>query len=146
MCLFFRLVHGVSGKDSVSFGSPFSNFFYNMTKLWPNWGYKRKRILYFRSFWTTYKILLYPWRNFVNKTLLFLVGWYCLLYVFLRLLNMATMTNRTSKIWPNYDQLLVFFVERLVCLALVGKKYFRMGINHKTIGKKKNDIIIMCCI
>ena len=22
-------------------------------------------------------------------------------------------------------------------MALVGKKYFKMGINHKTIGKKK---------
>ena len=31
----------------------------------PKWGYKRKRILYFRSFWTTYKILWYPgrWRS-----------------------------------------------------------------------------------
>lgn len=35
-------------------------------------------------------------------------------------------------------------MERLVCLALVGKKYFKMGINHKTIGKKKryNDYML----
>lgn len=33
----------------------------------------------------------------------------------------------------------------MVCLALVGKKYIKTGINHKTI-EKKIDIMIMCCI
>ena len=32
----------------------------NMTKLWPNLGYKRRRVLYFRSFWVTYKTLWCP--------------------------------------------------------------------------------------
>lgn len=40
--------------------------------------------------------------------------------------------------------LLVSFKERLVCLAMVGKKYFKMGINHKTIEKEKqsNDYVL----
>ena len=35
-------------------------------------------------------------------------------------------------------------MERLVCCALVGKKYIKTGINHKTIEKEKrsNDYVL----
>ena len=57
-----------NGEWIVSFGCVNGRTFFlwipqNMTKIWPNLGHKRKRILRFFSFWVTCKILLYPGRD-----------------------------------------------------------------------------------
>ena len=136
----------------------FVYFFYmkssNMAKLWPKKNIKEKKILPFRSFLATRKILLVPgavgcvvclpslmrqhhwniikwseqrdlfkscgrhtkkrettWflsrcpeQDSEEKTLLFLLSWYCVFWMFFVFYKLTTMTNKSSKIWPNYDQ------------------------------------------
>ena len=85
----------------------FHRFLENMTKIWPNLGCKRKRILHFDLFWVTCKILLYPGRDLNPHALASSRFWVYRVY------HSTTRANSLSKIkdemwWLNPEKQVVF--------------------------------------
>lgn len=103
--------------------TPFS---FPFSKRWPKLKHKRKKILLFRSFWTTCKIALVPGTEALKAFPITInCLWLCILWLFMYS-NNTVKTGNIIEIWPNYGQGISVSFHCLLNRNAANKKGVRM--------------------